>query len=124
MKEAWKGGFCELVDGFIVPRRQPVSVSAVDAGLIEKWAKAQLKSIGERQANNPSKICTINLQDIVGIVKASWGGDGCSLDVTGATFTLDAASMDRRDSKQGYTPGNVRVMHWGLNRLKSACVDD
>lgn len=36
---------------------------------------------------------------------------------------FNAATIDRIDSTKGYIPGNVRIISWGANRLKSNLTD-
>lgn len=44
--------------------------------------------------------------------------------MTCAAFSLGWASIDRIDSDGSYDASNIRLMHVGLNGLKSACIDD
>ena len=44
---------------------------------------------------------------------------GIKLRPGGSGFKDDLASVDRIDSSLGYVPGNIRVISWRANRLKS-----
>ena len=70
------------------------------------------KERGLEHTIRPHDIVIPEFCPVLGIKLRECKGDG-----TG--FKDDLASLDRLDSSRGYVPGNVRIISWKANRLKS-----
>lgn len=88
-----------------------------------QFVARELISNARRRAHQGGLDCTITIADllplpamcpVLGIVLNYGGLRSC-----GGMQQEDAPSLDRIDNAKGYVPGNVAVISWRANRLKS-----
>jgi len=79
-----------------------------------------LINASKRRAKNKDREHTISVEDI----KAIYPTDGCcpifgmKLQFNNAGFRENSPSIDRLDSKKGYTLDNIQIISWKANRIK------
>lgn len=108
-------------DGLLNPAKpESCPVTSADAKYIRAWSRRQLAELEKPHR----KVNWLSLQDIEGLVKAVYVGQGRVQDVSGAVLPLVCFGLDRVDTTQGYEPGNVRLLENGENRLKNSDPSD
>jgi hypothetical protein len=79
-----------------------------------------LINASKQRAKDKDREHTITVEDIKNIFPV----DGCcpifgmKLEFNSAGFRENSPSIDRIDSKKGYTPDNIQIISWKANRIK------
>lgn len=85
----------------------------------KRWRNSRPEQIILYNARRSAKIrnqeCTLTLEDII-IPKNC---PICNVLLTIQTKNKDSASIDRIDNSKSYIPGNIGIICWGCNKLKS-----
>lgn len=107
------------LEGFVVPKSKVATpdVKTADSVLIEGWIDARL-------AQEPDRRPVSLWPHLVFLVTACHVGNGNYQDPSGAIFPLELAELDRLDSADGYSEGNMRLILGALNRGKMTSRDD
>lgn len=112
-------------DGLLV-QPPPTTPPPSDFSPCYTWASRQLSSIRDRceQSTLEHKVCDLQVEDLVALVRLILVTCTTYLDVSGAELDLDMASINQVDSAREYIRGSFRVIAWFLNAVKSDWATD
>ena len=85
---------------------------------VVRWAAVAVGN-ARRRAKVAGLVCDITKEWLIANAPAHCVLLEVPLDYAATTSTANSASVDRRDSAQGYTPDNCRIISFKANRMKS-----
>lgn len=92
---------------------------------LDAWAKARLQSVQRTCAASHASIfrktksCSLTVQNLQDLARPYMVSNTQYLDPSGPVFDLQDAQIDRLDPMGDYHADNVRMLHGGLNSIRS-----